>query len=352
MFEDMTRAAILQAILSHMGDNVSKIEGSFASDQAAAVAVEMAKQYGSMDALLQVFTLATTEGEDLDRRAADYDITRKAGSKAAGTVTLSGTQGAILPVGAVVTTEDGLLFATKAEATILSDGFVSVSVESIDAGTAYNVPPGSITSFYRNYRGIEAVTNAGEMLGGADAETDEALRARVKLRLRAPATSGNKYHYQQWALEVDGVGSVRVLPLWAGNGTVKLVLASPTMDAVSETVVEACTAHIEAVRPIGAEVTVVSAERLPIDISANVELMTSVGLAEVRASFAAAADAYLRDIAFDAEVASINKIGYLLIGIPGVVDYAALTLNGVAANVQLTSGQVPALGTVTLNVSS
>ena len=38
--------------------------------------------------------------------------------------------------------------------------------------------------------------------------------------LRTPATSGNVYHYVQWALEVAGVGHVKVFPRVQGVNTV------------------------------------------------------------------------------------------------------------------------------------
>jgi len=42
-------------------------------------------------------------------------------------------------------------------------------------------------------------------------------------------------------------------------------------------------------------------------------------------------------------------MGAALLTVPGVTDYSGLTLNGSAANVSLTSEQVPVLGTVTLS---
>ena len=46
-------------------------------------------------------------------------------------------------------------------------------------------------------------------------------------KVSLPATSGSKYHYIQWAKEINGVGNAKCLPLWNGNGTVKLSSSIP-----------------------------------------------------------------------------------------------------------------------------
>lgn len=51
---------------------------------------------------------------------------------------------------------------------------------------------------------------ASLLIPGEDIETDDALRQRYLDSARRPATSGNKYHYMEWALQVPGVGGARV----------------------------------------------------------------------------------------------------------------------------------------------
>ena len=59
------------------------------------------------------------------------------------------------------------------------------------------------------------------------------MRARFYEKVRLPATSGNAYHYQQWALEVSGVGAAKVFPLDNGPGTVGILVVDNDM-SVSE----------------------------------------------------------------------------------------------------------------------
>lgn len=350
MYEDMTKNAIREAILAHMGTDISKIEGSFAADMAAAVSVEMAKIYATIDYAMQTFLLQTNEGEYLDLRAAEYGISRKPGTKATVELTASGADGTVIPEGARVVSADGLIFVTDAAATI-SGGTAAIFATAEQAGAAYNAAPGTITQLFKNLAGVSEITNPAAAAGGSDSETDEALRERVLLRLQTPATSGNAYHYQQWALDVAGVGAAKVLPLWAGAGTVKVVLASPDMGAVNGDTVEAAAAYIETQRPIGADVTVVSATAKEITVAATLAISADTTLSAVKTAFSAALKEYFQGLAFDASSVSYNKIAYLLMSVPGVNDYTDLKINGGTSAISLQTSEVPAVGTVTLSAA-
>lgn len=160
------------------------------------------------------------------------------------------------------------------------------------------------------------------------------------------------YHYRLWAMEVDGVGAAKVLPLWNGAGTVKVVLASPDMGAVSADIIAAVQSHIEACRPIGADVTVVSAAAKNINVSATVEISADTTLDAVKKELEAAVSEYLQGIAFELSSVSYNKIGYLLLAIPGVNDYSGLKVNNGTSAVTLQTNEVPTLGTVMLSAKS
>lgn len=350
MYEDKTQSVIREAILAAMGESISKIEGSFASDMAAAAALEIANAYEHIDYALLTYLLETNEGEYLELRAAEYGITRKAGTKATVALTAAGTDGTVLPANTQVLSADGHVFYTDAAATI-TGGTASVNATAAEIGADFNVIADSVTQFFKNIAGISSITNTNAALGGTDNETDDALRARVLFRLQMPATSGNSYHYQQWALEVDGIGAVKVLPLWNGNGTVKIIVASSAMGEINSDTFAAVTAHIEEVRPIGAAVTVVSAAAVTVNLAAAVSISSDTTLAAVQEEWGEKVAAYFKEIAFDAESVSYNKLVYLLMSCSGVNDYTSLTANGGTSNIALSAEQIPALGTVTVDAA-
>jgi uncharacterized phage protein gp47/JayE len=311
------------------------------------VALEIWKAYQSLDAVIPIAFVDETSGRYIDKRCADYGIIRKAGTKAKTILTISGTNGTAIAAGKVFLTEDGLEYVTDENITIAS-GTANVAATAVYVGTEYNVDAGSITKQSVNVSGITSVTNTAAE-GGTDAETDSALVQRLYDFLQNPATSGNASHYRQWALEVDGVGAVKVIPLWDGAGTVKVLIAGSDKGPVDTEVIENCEGHIESNRPICATVTVASVEGLNINVAATITIDSSTTKAAVQEAFQKALTEYLQSIALVKYTLVYNRIAYMLLDIPGVIDYSSLTINGGTANITLDDDQVPIVGTVVVS---
>lgn len=348
MFEDQTFEAIMQRLLAAVPDDLDKREGSFVYDALAPAALELAEAYIQLDRVLQLGFAQTTYGQYLDYRAAEHGLTRKPATKATGQVTVTGSQGTVIPAGSLFATGAGVQFATTVEATIDATGQVTVAVEAVVAGASGNVPAGAITVIPVSLPGVTAVTNAAPTTGGVDQESDSELLARLLDRVRNPATSGNAAHYSQWAKEVAGIGDAKVIPLWNGAGTVKVVVIDTNKQPATPELVQDVADHIEEIRPIGATVTVVSASALTVDVAAALTLDPKYTISDVQGSIEAAIINYLKDIAFKQDYVSYAKIGSLILDTPGVLDYANLTLNGAVTNIAVGAEQVAVLGTVTL----
>jgi uncharacterized phage protein gp47/JayE len=229
----------------------------------------------------------------------------------------------------------------------LSIGQFSLQCEV--SGDAGNRPYGELLSL--NYiPGLAKAELADIITQGEDEETDKSLRERYHFRVRQPITSGNIYHYKQWAREVAGVGDAKVFPLWNGNGTVKVVIADSDMQPAIPALVTTVAEYIETVSPIGATVTVGSATGKTINASVKIVMAPGYALQSVYDAFLAAVDGYLKEIAFSSAYISHARVGTLLFAIPGVTDYSDLKLNGTAANVILAGEEIPVLGTIDLEV--
>lgn len=341
MFEDITPESIQRNILSAAGLAMDTREGSFAADLVAPIALELWKCYQSMNTIVPVAFVDETSGVYLERRCAEFGITRKEGSKASAELFLSGAVGTIVPAGTVFITAGGLEFELREGVTLL-DGEGSGTIDAAQIGAEYNVEAEALTQMITSIQGLEN-WNSGPAAGGTDPETDAELSARLYLHLQKPATSGNAFHYEQWALEVDGIGACRVAPLWAGPGTVRVLAAGPDMGPVDETVIDACAAHIEAVRPIGAAVTVESVESLGVCVEAEITIASSTTKEAVRSALETKIDAYLKSIAFSQYTLLYNRVAFLLLDTPGVIDYTSLTVNGGTENIEIGADQVPVL---------
>ena len=119
----------------------------------------------------------TAEGYQLDGVCQYIGITRKPASYATGTVTFTGTAGTVIPLQFLVSTGT-YQFWTQQIATIPAGGTVAVPIRAIELGNTSNVLAGTITTIVNPLTGVASVTNTLATTGGADIETDEALRAR------------------------------------------------------------------------------------------------------------------------------------------------------------------------------
>ena len=344
MYENITAEGIKKEILEDL-TLWSKDVGSYAYTLIAPVSYQLWVYYTQLEAMVTMVFPDENSGPWIDRHANMYGIERKEGEKAECEITFTGTSGTKVPAGKVFLTEDGLKFLLKSETTIPGTGILVA--ESV--GMVYNVNENEIKIQQSPLNGLTSWTTT-EALGGVDPETDASLVSRYYDRLRMPATSGNVYHYQQWAREVPGVGAVKVYPLWDGPGTVKLVLAGDGYTVPDEEIVQAAKDYIETVRPIGADVTVEAATALTVSISVSVEKLTGADLEAIKEEFTAKVAEYFKTISFNvrSEVV-LTTIGRLLSECEGVYDYTSLLLNGWSENVIVSETDIPVLGEVDLN---
>ncbi|WP_369284017.1 baseplate J/gp47 family protein [Oscillibacter sp. GMB15532] len=363
MYEDLTEEQVKARIIARLQTPLLTGEGSFTGDIIAATAVELCQLYHAMDAMMPAFYVDETSGQYIDKQAAVVGITRKSGTLAACPVTFTGTDGAVIPAGAPFYTAAGLTFYLDGAVTI-TGGTATGTLTAAEVGAAYNIAAGEIVSTLRNYSGVTVYAN-GAAAGGTDAETDAALVERYYSRMRRAPTSGNPYHYQMWAGETDGVGYSRVIAKWNGAGTVKVLLASPEGGAVDAETASAAAAHIEAARPVGPSVTVLSAKVKTLAVSTAVTIDGSTTKAVVRDALEEAVGAYFKSLVsgsftrnLDAELDTLaeqtytvlyNRVAFLLLSIPGVVDYTALTVGGGEDNIIIAADEVPVLGEVTVS---
>jgi uncharacterized phage protein gp47/JayE len=226
----------------------------------------------------------------------------------------------------------------------LSDNTYSADCEQ--AGIIGNTYSGALENI-DNVRGILA-TATDIIPTGEDEDNDDNLRERFNKQVRSASTSGNAYDYRNWAMDVPGCGDAKVFPLWNGAGTVKILVVDENMEVDVALPVKVHD-YIEAVRPIGALVTVTSPTNLAINVSAKITLDGSKLLAEVKSAFMASVKKYLQDTVFEVYSLSYAKIGSILLSTPGVKDYTLLLMNNDTKNITIGVAEMPICGTITLS---
>ncbi|XOQ49644.1 MAG: Baseplate-J domain-containing protein [Eubacteriales bacterium] len=342
MWENMTYEAILADALSRVPSDVDKREGSVIYDALAPCCYKLAEYYSLLDNFADLVLADTAVGKYLDRIVDERNLKRKQATAAVRKVTTNEA----VTIGSRWAINDIVYDITA----LISDNVYSATCET--AGTVGNVYTGQLSN-------IDNTSDATAILSdiitaGTDEESDEALRARYMAKVRSPATSGNPANYKQWALEVDGCGGAKVIPLWNGNGTVKLLVVDDNMDIdpalpakVYDHIVSPDNPELQ-LSPIGAALTVESPAGLSISVTANIKLDGSQTLEQVQAAFVKELAAYLKSSIFVAYSVSYAKIGALLLSTPGVLDYDALKVNGDSENITVPDDEIPVIGTVTL----
>lgn len=249
--EDQTFEAILKRMLDQLPSTLDKSEGSFIWDSLSPVAVELALAAIWAQEVLRRSFAETTFGQYLDLRAEEHGLTRRAATKATGEVTFTGTPGVTIPAGTrVSTTADAatgasaIEFQTTQEAVVGGGGSVTVPIEAVEAGADGNVVAGSVNIIMVPVAGVSSVTNAASTSGGYDTEDDASLLARYLFKVRNPSAGGNKADYINWALEVPGVGAVRVLPTRDGPGTVAVIIVDAERAPAPQGLVDAVQEYI------------------------------------------------------------------------------------------------------------
>lgn len=335
MFQEMTYENILADMLSRVESDVDKREGSIIYDALAPCAYKLAENYFLLNNFIDLVSGDTAVGEYLDRVVKDYGITRK---KATYAIRKIETNGEV-----AIGTRWGLSDTSYVITEKITTNIYKANCEQL--GVIGNIYNGALENI-DNVSGISA-TLTDILESGAEVENDDNLRSRFYSQLQAPATSGNADNYKNWALEVEGVGDVKVFPLSDGPGTVKILVVDSNME-IDETLENKVYNYIETVRPIGAKVIVDSPTSKVINISANVYINGTRTLENVMELFTKSSSLYLKDITFETYTVSYAKVGSILLGIDGVLDYTDLKINNSNSNVTILETEMAIVGTINL----
>lgn len=352
---DNSQALVLKRMLDDLPNTYDKTLGTFLYDMLAAVAMEIEGAYIQMDEVMNEAFLTNATGEFLDAKGLELGLDRKLGGFANVTLTFTGTDGTIIPVGTRVTnvvapgtTGAPLVFETI-EAGTIAAGTVSIDAQATDVGGVYNLTAGSLIRMETAQAGVSTVTNALSAVDGEDIETDDQFRARLSDRAQSGRGAGTAGDYQAWARSISGVGDAFVEPLWNGNGTVRVTVVDGNGGPVSASVLATVQSYIESLRPIGATVTYITPSSVSINISATLTLDTGFVLADVTTAIQANLNDFFRTVTPGTKV-YLSEVAAVVVQTPGVLDYSSFQIGAPglgSSNITLASGVKPVLGTTT-----
>ena len=343
MFENMTYDKILTDMLSQVTSDVDKREGSIIYDALAPCAYKLAETYYNLSNYADLFYLDSAVGEYLDKKVADYGKTRKSATFAIRKVETT--------TAVNIGTRWGLSDTTYIITELLSTNVYSATCEQ--SGEIGNTYSGALENI-DNVSGVTAALT-DIITSGAEEETDDELRARIKAYIINPSQDGNAAQYREWATSYEGIGTAKVFPLWNGGNTVKIAITNGQYLPAEEALIAEFQEYVDpdtaglgnGVAPIGSKVTITGGTQKDTSVTANVTLAD--GYTEASGAADAISD-YLASITYVKNSVSYMRIGSALLDCASIADINNLTINSGTVDIPLNGDEVPVLTRLTLTV--
>ena len=344
MYEDVTFEVILSRMLDKVleqNPNIDTREGSIIYNALAPAAVELQNMYIQLDTILNE-SFADTETRDyLIKRCAERGVNVEPATYAIRQGEFTPTS-LDVPIGSRFSLNTLNYIVTEK----VSDGVYKLQCET--AGYDGNEEFGSLIPI-EYIEGLLTATLADVLVPGEDEEDTEHLRLRYYDSLNSQAFGGNITDYKEKVNSIDGVGGVKVYPVWNGGGTVKLVLIDATYGVPSATLISNVQTAIDPTQnqgtgvglaPIGHVVTVVGCASTTVNIATNITLQTGWNWEDVLPYLQDCIDDYFNELSADWDssdniIVRISQIETRLLDLTGVLDIADTTLNGVAQNLAI-----------------
>lgn len=362
---------IVQAMLARIA-GYDTTEGGFVWDMTMPTALEKAELLEFwLPLALQTMSHIWASGRWLDYHAADAgNMKRRGKTFAYGDVIVTTTQAVTFPQGFIFSvpsenSSPAIDFETVEAASIDTAGTLTIRVKAVEAGTGSNVAADTITIMKNPIKGVAAITNTA-LTGGTEAESDESLRQRIDdyYAGRGASFVGNRYDYERWSREVDGVGTAHCIPTFDGANSVKIVICDANGDPANQELCDAVYdyifgkgateqerhADLDRLAPIGSR-GVLRAEVAPptlieIRISLKAKLADDITAEAVKESMVAAMKALFKRKASNDNVYGVLKyvdVSAAINTVVGLEDFRRLRLNGTLDNVVFAEDEMPAI---------
>ena len=347
-------------------DIVDKREGPIIRDTLVATAIAL----DNIDIKTEIFKeqtyLLTATGENLDLRGNDVSVVRLQATRSLRIGRFYGRDGELMDITV------GDRFSTQiSTAATTGDILIYVATQRLTAGVwilrceTYGVIGNNYTGTILPLFPINLLTRAeltGIHVPARDVEGDDDYRARIKARFGTRAFGGNITGYKEFVGLIDGVGSLKVYPVWDGGGTVKLSVLDSQYNPISDKFKRVIKELVDpeeneqegyGIAPIGHLVTVTTPNVANVNITANVTL-SGVTLGQVEGTILHNIENYmvaLRRAWADADntVIFISNISAQILQVEGVINVFDILINAEPEDLILESGEIPVLEEVFLN---
>ena len=363
----------LDKMLDNVPDDIDQREGSIVFDALAPAAMAMAQQSLTMANIIRQSYIKTSQGEFLDYRAAEHGTARYAATQTEVKAKFLDSDG-----NAINNVQIGDQFASIGETPIfytvqkINDDLTG-ELTADDPGTTANSYIGQILPVTSN--DSLSWAEITEIVAPArDEETDDHLRDRLLKADDWVAYGGNVADYLSMLSKISEVGTGQVYPVWAGPGTVKLVILNNDLMPASAELVKKVKNIIDpedrealgyGLAPIDHQVTVVAPSILNVDVESTVTIDSKQNADTVKAKIKDAIENYFELLRQSwntvdpktgrgySQTVYRSKILSQIMSVEGVINASVPVLNGTGGDIALTfnnqTSELPILGEVVLD---
>ena len=363
----------LDKMLDNVPDDIDQREGSIVFDASAPTAMAMAQQSLTMANIIRQSYIKTAQGEFLDYRAVEHGTARYAATQTEVKAKFLDSDGN--PINNV---QIGDQFASIGETPIfytvqkINDDLTG-ELTADDPGTTANSYIGQILPVTSN--DSLSWAEITEIVAPArDAETDDHLRDRLLKADDWVAYGGNVADYLSMLSKISEVGAGQVYPVWAGPGTVKLVILNNDLMPASAELVKKVKNIIDpedrealgyGLAPIDHQVTVVAPSILTVNVASTVTIDSKQNADSVKAKIKEAIENYFELLRQSwntvdpktgrgySQTVYRSKILSQIMSVEGVINASVPVLNGTDGDITLTfnnqTSQLPTLGEVVID---
>lgn len=375
-FENYTFESILAEALARVPETVDKRQGSIIYDALAPACYQLAEFYLNLYQLSLEINLETAADEYLDRKVADYGLTRIAATQAIKKAYFENDQNEAMSIPLMSR------FSTISETESLIYEVINQHVDEhstpvpgtydlrcTTAGTNGNDYTGNLIaiSFINN---LATAVMQDVYIAGRDEETDDELRTRCKEAITKKEFAGNVTAYKTALKEMEGVGYAQVYPTWNGGGTVKVSVLDYDFNPIENESLARIQQLVDpesysgdglGIAPIGHRVTIVSGTKKLLNIHTEVQLAVGYQIAQLQDTIEQSIEEYLQTVRLKWDTADdlnqyslavyISQINRAILSVPGIDNVRNTTLNDQAEDLILTESavlqEIPFLGEVT-----
>lgn len=356
MFEDFTFDNIMERLLDHVRDDVDKREGSIIYDALAPAALELEMAYICLEYVLNQGFADTAERDYLILRARERGIVPHEATSAI-------LKGVFTPETVDV---KGMRFSLG-ELNFVADkpidgepGAYQMICET--PGVNGNKVLGAMIPI-AYIEGLETATATQILIPGEDEEETEDFRARYFDSFSDKGYGGNVQDYIDKVSAIDGVGGVRVTPVWNGGRTVLCTILDAKYNPATPTLINTVQEAIDptqdgsgvGIAPIDHVVTIDTPNTETVNVNIHVEFDTGYSWSNMEALIRETIENYLLELRTAWKnhktgvptVVRISQIETRLLSLSGILDIGETQINGVSGNMTISGNDVPVLGVIT-----